>query len=69
MPKSFTNLFWNLVTIFVIGVIFPLFIQCLSLPSKWNIILTLSAVGVIVFAFVNLLFDFYTIMNKEVRPN
>jgi len=68
LPKSFNILFWNLITIFGIGVIFPLFIQCVSLSNSNNIALTLSAVGIIVVAFVNLIFDFYIIMNREIHP-
>lgn len=67
LPSAVTNLFWTLVTIFCLGVIFPLFIQCLNICDHLNIVLTLSAVGVIVVAFVNLLFDFYKIMNQEVK--
>ena len=67
LPSSVTNLFWTLVIIFCLGAIFPLFIQCLNICDKLNIILTLSAVGVIVVAFVNLLFDFYKIMKQEMK--
>lgn len=67
LPSAVTNLFWTLVSIFCLGVIFPLFIQCLTICDQLNIILTLSAVGIIVIAFVNLLFDFYKIMNEEVK--
>lgn len=67
LPKPVKNIFLNLVLIFVVGVIFPLFIQCLNLLDNWNIILTLSAVGLIVIGFVNFLFDFYKIMIEEIQ--
>jgi hypothetical protein len=68
LPKTFLIIFWNLIVIFVIGVILPLFIQSLDLWDKWNVILTLSSVGIIIVAFFNLLFDFYKVMNEEIRP-
>ena len=67
LTKQIGTLFINLVLIFLVGVIFPLFIQSMCLLDKWNILLTLSAVGIIIVSFINFLFDFYKFMLYEVR--
>lgn len=66
LPISITNLFRTMVYIFCIGAIFPLFIQCLNLSCNLNLVLTLTAVGGIILAFINLLFDFFKIMKEEI---
>ena len=67
LPKSTVNLFINLSVIFIIGVFFPLFIQCLNISNHWNVFFTLSSVGIVTLAFINFLFDFYGIMIEDVK--
>lgn len=68
LPRSVIRLFTNLVIIFLIGVIFPLFIQSMCLLDNWNVILTLTAVGIITLSFIYFLFDFYLLMKEEIKP-
>ena len=67
LPNSVRAICISLVFIFVVGVFFPLFIQCLDLQDKWNINLTLVSVGLIIILFADFLFNFYKIMNEEIQ--
>ncbi len=72
-PTVLQAIFRNLSIIFIVGVICPLILQCIDLYYyvEINSVVTLISVGVVILAFVNFLFDFYSMMHKEIdtRPS
>lgn len=69
LPQTLLSIYYNLIFIFCLGVIFPLILECVSLPIKVDLFLTLTSVAIIVVVFCNFLFDFYRIMNEEIHQD
>jgi hypothetical protein len=68
LPRNVLKIFLNLVLVFVIGVICPLFLQSLLINDDLNVILTSASVGFVILCFTNFLFDLYLLLSEEIQP-
>lgn len=67
LPKSLKRSMNGLMLIMLIGVIFPLLIQSMSLCPFWDTWLTLTSVWLTSLILINFLINFYQFINEDVR--